>query len=165
MTFLVKNLILLLSSIFIYLYFRGAIFTYFRMSNISKSSIKKHQHGIWNRLFYTQLHKKNMLGNLYYLNITYLCLVLTFSVIVVFSSVSFLQIIIVALGMLLGIAMIPVWIVSLMYYNLEQFGRKFVLIRIYKSNDFKRRGISSILDWLIGLLPLAVYVLLLLKAN
>lgn len=164
MPFAIINVILLLCCIFIYGYFRCGVFAYCRVfRRMSKTFIRKNQKGASNFWLYTQLHEQRNLGVLYYLNFIYLVFLLLFAVGTVFSWVSVLRIFIVTMGVLLGIASIPVYCISLIYLNFEQFGKKFVIFEVYKGYNEKSRMFASAFDWLFGFLPLGIYILVLTK--
>ena len=60
--------------------------------------------------------------------------------------------------------MIVAGTVSLIYGNLEDFGRKFVFFRIRRGVNGKSRRLATFLDWLFGFFPLAMYLLLVAKS-
>lgn len=49
------------------------------------------------------------------------------------------------------------------YLNMEEFGRKFVLFKVYKGYNGKSRQFASAVDWLFCVLPLVLYIFMLLK--
>ena len=158
MPFPVSNLILLLFGLFTYAHFRSGVYAYCRTSKMSKSYIRKNTKGASNYWLYTQLHKHNDLGALYYLNLIYLFCLIAFLIAFPFSWISFLRIPIMIIGILLGMASIPVFIKSLIYTNIQEFGQAFVFFKMVKGFDGKRRRFVTVFDWLFCILPLALYV-------
>ena len=158
MPFPLSNLILLLFGLFTYVHFRCGVYAYCRTSKMSKSYIRKNTKGASNFWLYTQLHKHNDLGALYYLNLIYLFCLIAFLIAFPCSWISFLKIPVMIIGILLGIASIPVYFKSLIYTNIEDVGQAFVIFRVFKGYNGKSRRFATMLDWLFGFLPLALYV-------
>ena len=119
MPFPVSNLVLLLFGLFTYMHFRNGVYAYCRTSKMSKSYIRKNTKGISNFWLYSQLHKNNNLGALYYLNLIYLFCLIAFLIVFPFSWISVLKIPVMIIGILLGLATIPVYFKSLIYTNIE----------------------------------------------
>ena len=158
MPFPLTNLILLIFCLFTYTHFRYSVHAYCRISKMSKSYIRKNSKGASNFWLYTQLHKHNDLGVMYYLNLIYLFCLIAFLIAFPFSWISFLKIPVMIIGILLGIASIPVYFKSLIYTNIEDVGQAFVIFRVFKGYNGKSRRFATMLDWLFGFLPLALYV-------
>ena len=158
MPFPLSNLILLLFGLFTYVHFRSGVYAYCRTSKMSKSYIRKNTKGASNFWLYTQLHKHNDLGALYYLNLIYLFCLIVFLIAFPFSWISFLRIPIMIIGILLGMASIPVFFKSLIYTNIEDVGQAFVFFRMFKGFNGKSRRFATVVDWLFCILPLALYV-------
>ena len=158
MSFFLLNLILLLFCSFIYLHFRISVHAYCRMSKMSKTYIRKNQKGASNYWLYSQIHKQNDLGVLYYLNLIYLFFLIAFIVVFALSWISFMRIPVMVVGLLLGVATIPVFITSLYYTNIEYFGKAFVVFKVYRGYNGKSRRFSTMFDWLFCIFPLALYV-------
>lgn len=158
MPFSLMNLILLLFGIFTYFHFRSGVYSYCRISKMSKSYIRKNTKGALNFWLYSQLHKQKNLGALYYLNLIYLLSLITFIFLFSFSWVSFLRIPVIISGILLGIATIPVFFVSLMYSNIEDTGKAFVAFNVVKGYNGKSRRFVTVFDWLFCIIPLAFYI-------
>ena len=163
MPFPVLNLILLLLGIFIYIHFRNGVQAYCKISKISTSYVRKSTKSISNFWLYSQLHKNRNLGALYYLNLIYLFCLISFLIVFPFSWISFFRIPVIIIGILLGIASIPVFIISLIYSNIEDVGQAFVFFKIVKGFNGKSRRFATIFDWLFCILPLALYVFFLIK--
>jgi len=64
-------------------------------------------------------------------------------------------------GILLGVATIPVFFASLIYTNIEDVGQAFVIFKVFKGVNGRSRRFVTVLDWLLGFLPLALYLFLL----
>lgn len=158
MPFSLSNLILLLFGLFTYLHFRCGVYAYCRISKMSKSYIRKNTKGISNYWLYSQLHKNNNLGAFYYLNLIYLFCLLAFLAVFLFSWISFLRIPVMIMGILLGLATIPVFFKSLIYTNIEDVGQAFVFFKVYKGFNGKSRRFVTMFDWLFCILPLALYI-------
>ena len=158
MPFPLTNLILLVFGLFTYTHFRCGVHAYCRISKMSKSYIRKNTKGASNFWLYTQLHKHNDLGVLYYLNLIYLFFLIAFLIAFPFSWISVLRIPIMIIGILLGMASIPVFIKSLIYTNIEDVGQAFVFFKIFKGFNGKSRRFATVFDWLFCILPLALYV-------
>ena len=161
MPFFSANLILLLFGFLIYFNFRGGVDSYCRISKMSKSYIRKNKKGISNYWLYSQLHRQNDLGALYYLNLIYLFALIAFLTAFALSWISFLRIPVMIVGILLSVATIPVFFASLIYANIENVGRAFVIFKVFRGYNGKSRCFATMFDWLFGFLPLALYVFLL----
>lgn len=158
MQFTLLNIIVLLCCIFIYFHFRSGVDAYCRISKMSKTYIRKNTKGASNFWFYSQIHKQENLGILYYLNLIYLFLLTIFLVAFSLSWVSFLKIPVIIMGLLLSTVAIPIFAISLYYTNICDVGKAFFVFRYFNGYNEKRRGISTMFDWLIGLIPLALYI-------
>ncbi len=161
MPFYLANLILLLFCFFTYFHFRCGVDSYCRISKMSKRYIRKNKKGASNFWLYSQLHKQNNLGVLYYLNLIYLFALIAFLTAFALSWISFLKTLVMIIGVLLGIATIPVFFASLTYTNIEAVGQAFVIFKVIKGYNGKSRRFATMFDWLFGFLPLALYVFLL----
>ena len=158
MLFPLLNLIMLLFGIFVYCSFRTGVYSYCRISKMSKSYIRKNTKGTSNYWLYSQLHKQGKIGIIYYFNLVYLFLLLLFLFACTVAWIPFLKIPIVIIALLLGIASIPVFFISLIYTNLEYVGKAFVILAVYKGYNRRSRHFASVLDWLFAFLPLALYI-------
>lgn len=158
MPFPLSNLILLLLGLLTYVHFRSGVYAYCRISKMSKSHICKNTKGASNFWLYTQLHKNNNLGALYYLNLIYLFCLISFLIAFPFSWISFLRVPVMIIGILLGIASVPVFFKSLIYTNIEDVGQAFVLFKVFKGFNGKSRRFAIVFDWLFCILPLGLYV-------
>ena len=158
MPFPLSNLILLIFGIFTYVHFRCGVHAYCRISKMSKSYIRKNTKGASNFWLYSQLHKQNNLGTLYYLNLIYLLCLIAFLIALALSWISLMRIPIIVIGILLGVVIAPVFGVSLIYTNTEDIGQPFVIFRAFKGHNGKSRRFATVFDWLFCFLPLGLYV-------
>lgn len=158
MPFPLTNLILLIFGLFTYTHFRYSVHAYCRISKMSKSYIRKNTKGVSNFWLYTQLHKQNNLGVLYYLNLIYLVCLIAFLIAFALSWISFLRIPVMIIGILLGVATIPVFFASLIYTNIEDVGQPFVIFKVFNGYNGKSRQFATVFDWLFCILPLALYI-------
>ena len=158
MPFPVSNLILLLLGLFTYMHFRNGVYAYCRTSKMSKSYIRKNTKGISNFWLYSQLHKNKNLGALYYLNLIYLFCLIAFLISFPFSWISVLRLPVMFIGILLGLATIPVFFKSLIYTNIEYVGQAFVFFKVFKGVNGRSRRFATVFDWLFCVFPLALYI-------
>lgn len=163
MPFPILNLILLLFGALTYFNFRSGVYSYCRVSGMSKSYFRKNTRGASNFWLYSQLHKQDKLGTLYFLNIIYLLSLSAFLIGFAFSWVSFLKIPVIIAGIFLGIVTIPVSFAALIYTNIEDTGRAFVVFKVRKGYNGKSRHVATLFDWLFCFLPLALYIFLLVQ--
>jgi len=163
MLFPLLNLILLLFGVYTYVRFRIGVYAYCRLSKMSKSYIRKNTKGALNFWLYSQLHKQDDLGVLYYLNLIYLFSLSAFLITFPFSSISILKIPVIIVGVILGVVTIPVYFVSLIYTNMEDVGKPFVIFRVIKGYNGRRWHYVTVFDWLFCVLPLALYIFFLIR--
>ena len=157
MPFPLSNAILLIFGLFTYVHFRCGVYAYCRISKMSKSYIRKNTKGASNFWLYSQLHKQNNLGALYYLNLIYLVCLIAFVVALALSWISFLRIPVMIIGIILGLTTIPVFFASLIYTNIEDVGQPFVIFKAHRIYNGRRR-FATIFDWIFCVLPLALYI-------
>ena len=158
MPFPLLNFILLLFGFFTYFHFRCGVYSYCRISKMSKTYIRKNTKGASNFWLYSQLHKQDNLGAFYYLNLIYLFILTAFLIAFALSWVPFLRIPVIIVGLLLGITTIPVYSASLIYTNIENVGKAFVVFKVFKGYNGKSRKYATLFDWLFCVLPLALYI-------
>ena len=161
MIFFAANLILTLLSLYMYVYFRCGIYSYCRVKKMSKTYIRKNTKGASNYWLYSQLHKQCKIGIFYYINIIYLFSFFAFLVAFSLSWISFLRIPIIIVGVFLGIVAIPAFFLSLIYTNIEDVGQPFVIFKIYKGFNGRKRSYHAIIEWLFAFIPISVYIFLL----
>ena len=161
--FVLANVCLLLMGLLYYFLLRCAVSSCCHVSGRSRSFFKKHTKGAANFWLYRNLSRQCNLGILYPLNTIYLLTLGGYGVLTLLCWVPFLKIPVALLGILLGMEMIVAGTVSLIYGNLEDFGRRFVFFRIRRGVNGKSRRFATLLDWLFGFFPLAMYLLLITK--
>ncbi|MBR5272614.1 MAG: hypothetical protein IKU25_04370 [Clostridia bacterium] len=161
MDYFLLNIIFLIFGLIYYLYFRAGISSYCKVSKISKSFVRKNKKGMANYWLYKQLHQQRNLGSFYYINYLFLITLAVFLFATTLSWISRLRIPSIIIAIILGIIEIIATFKSLIYHNLERFDQPFVLFRIRRGPNGRSRHTNSILDWVIGFVPLGVYLFLL----
>ncbi len=159
MNFWLVNLILVISSAITYTLFRIGVYSYCRLNKMSKTYIRKSRKGISNYWFYSKVHKENNLGVLYYLNLLFFSLFVIHLILFAFSWISFIKSPTTIVGFMLCIATIPVYCTFLIYYNLENLGKPFVIFMPYKDKSTGGYRISTVLEWFFCIIPLVFYTL------
>ena len=153
MTFFWINILYLLISLFAYLFFRFGVSACCSVKKMSRSFVKKHTKGYANYWLYKELHELKSLGFLYHANYLYLGGLGIFFVGMLLSLISWMEIPVLILGILLGLVQTVAIAVSMAYSNLNDYGSWFVLFRKRSS-----RGFDSPLNWLGCVTPLLAYV-------
>ena len=133
-------------NLLLYAIFRSGIYSYLRLSKMSKTYIKKNRKGFINYWLYHSINKQNSLGVLYGLNLTFLIATITFMIFAItLGYIKVLQPILFALSIVLCIIEIPCAIIASIHSNNEDYGKPFVFLA-------KRKHIrgytSSLIDWL-----------------
>ena len=133
-------------NLLLYAIFRSGIYSYLRLSKMSKTYIKKNRKGFINYWLYHSINKQNSLGVLYGLNLTFLIATITFMIFAItLGYIKILQPILFALSIVLCIIEIPCAIIASIHSNSEDYGKPFVFLA-------KRKHIrgytSSLIDWL-----------------
>jgi len=148
--FYTLQLILVLYNALLYAIFRGGIYDYIRLSNRSKTYIKKHRKGVKNYWFYTEINKLNSLGKLYYLNIIFLCYTVLFSAVTItLGYINAVQhfLLIASIGLLF--IQIPATTTASIYYSRMEFGKSFVLFARNKETKRLHSSLIDILAWIL----------------
>ena len=133
-------------NLLLYAIFRSGIYSYLRLSKMSKTYIKKNRKGFINYWLYHSINKQNSLGVLYGLNLTFLIATITFMIFAItLGYIKVLQPILFALSIVLCIIEIPCAIIASIHSNNEDYGKPFVFLA-------KRKHIrgytSSLINWL-----------------
>lgn len=133
-------------NLLLYAIFRSGIYSYLRLSKMSKTYIKKNRKGFINYWLYHSINKQNSLGVLYGLNLTFLIATITFMIFAItLGYIKVMQPILFALSIVLCIIEIPCAIIASIHSNNEDYGKPFVFLA-------KRKHIrgytSSLIDWL-----------------
>ena len=161
MNFYVYNMVCAMVAIYIYISFRISISSYLRVNKNSKTYIKKSQKGFLNYWIYKKINDDVRLGYIFYLNIA----MLTLTWVYVFLSVCLgwvktLSLPIAICNVLLCIAQIPAIIFSDVYWNLENYKKKFVILAkniTYKDN--KWHGVHSSFYAIVGILGILAFAI------
>ena len=157
MNFYVYNVICAMVAIYIYISFRISITSYLRVNKNSKTYIKKSKKGFLNYWTYKKINDDVQLGYIFYLNISMLVLTLVY----VFLSGCFgwakiLYLPIAICNMLLCIVQIPAIIFSDVYWNLENYNKKFVVFERNKGYRGFHSSFYTIIG-ILGILSFAIY--------
>ncbi len=158
MNFYIYNLICAMFALFIYTSFRTSIHSYLRINRNSKTYIRKSKKGFLNYWIYKKINYDVRLGYIFYLNISLLILTLLY----VFFSVCFGWIKILSLpiaicDVMLCAAQIPAIVFSDVYWNLEYYQKKFVILAKKKSGlGFFHSSFYAVIE-ILGILLFAIY--------
>ena len=157
MNFYVYNIICAMVAIYIYISFRISITSYLRVNKNSKTYIKKSKKGFLNYWTYKKINDDVQLGYIFYLNIYMLILTLVY----VFLSGCFgwakiLYLPIAICNVLLCIVQIPAIIFSDVYWNLENYNKKFGVFERNKGYRGFHSSFYAIIG-ILGILSFAIY--------
>lgn len=156
--FYIINLIIVAFSIFLYVLFRSGIYSYLRLSKVSKTFIRKNRKGFSNYWLYTKLHKEHSLGIMYYLNVIFLFGLMVFSLVTIcLGYLEFMQLPIIILSIILAVVEVISSSIATYYDTINEFGVPFVL---WQKTKFMRRYSSSLFDY-----PLPYVILFVLIYN
>ena len=133
-------------NLLLYAIFRGGIYSYLRLSKMSKSNIKKNRKGFINYWLYHSINKQTSLGFLYGLNLTFLIMTVTFMFFAIaLGYIKEIQQLLLAFSVLLCIVEIPCVIIASIHSNSENYGKPFVFL---EKRKHMRGYTSSLIDWL-----------------
>ena len=156
MNFYVYNVICAMVAIYIYISFRISITSYLRVNKNSKTYIKKSKKGFLNYWTYKKINDDVQLGYIFYLNISMLVLTLVYVFLSgYFGWAKILYLPIAICNVLLCIVQIPAIIFSDVYWNLENYNKKFVVLERNKGY----RGFHSSFYAIIGILGILVFAI------
>ncbi len=146
MVFYFFMIVIAFYNFWLYTVFRIGIYSYLRLSKMSKTYIKKNRKGFINYWLYHSIHKQNSLGHLYSLNLTFLIATVSFLLLAItLGYIRAMQPILLTFSILLCVIEIPCTIIASIHSNNEDYGKPFVLLA-------KRKHIrgytSSLIDWL-----------------
>lgn len=157
MNFHIYNVICAMVAIFIYISFRVSITSYLRVSKNSKTYIKKSKKGFLNYWIYKQINNDIQLGNIFHLNISLLILTLLYVVLsVCFGWIKILSLPIAICNVILCVAQIPAIMFSDIYWNLENYKKKFVILAKNKAGRGFHSSFYAIIE-ILGILAFAIY--------
>ena len=133
-------------NLLLYAIFRGGIYSYLRLSKMSKTYIKKNRKGFINYWLYYSINKQNSLGILYGLNLIFIIATFTFIVFAItLGFIEALQSILIVFSIVLCTIEIPCMIISSIHSNIENYGKSFIFLAKRKH---MRGYTSSLIDWL-----------------
>ena len=133
-------------NLLLYAIFRGGIYSYLRLSKMSKTYIKKNRKGFINYWLYHSINKQNSLGILYALNLAFFIATISFMLFAItLGYIRGLQLILFAFSVVLCVIEIPCMIIASIHSNKEDYGKPFVFLAKRKH---LRGYTSSLLDWL-----------------
>ena len=162
MNFYVYNIICAMVALYVYISFRISITSYLRINKNSKTYIKKSKKGFLNYWIYKQINDDVQLGYIFYLNILLLVLTLVYVIFsVCFGWIKILSFPIAICNAVLCIVQIPAIIFSDMYWNLEYYKKRFIILarQITFHKDNKWRGFHSSLYAVIGILLILAFAI------
>lgn len=157
MNFYAYNIICAIFAVFLYMSFRFGVDSYLRVNKNSKTFIRKNKKGYLNYWFYKKINSEIGLGHIYTLNIFLLILTATyFCLAICLGWAKFFSIPISICNALLCTVQIPAIIFSDIYWNLDNYKKKFVIIAKNKAGRGFHSSFYAIVQ-VIGLLAFAIY--------
>ena len=163
MNFYIYNIISAIVALYIYILYRIGITSYLRVNKNSKTYIKKSKKGFSNYWTYKKINDDCRLGYIFYLNILLLVLTLVYVIFsVCFGWIKILSFPIAICNAMLCIVQIPAIIFFDMYWNLEYYKKRFVILarKITFHKDNQWRGFHSsfyAVIWILLILAFAIY--------
>ncbi len=147
MNFYPYNIICSAFAVFVYVTFRMGVNSYLRVHKNSKTFIRKNKKGYSNYWLYNKLHAEVGLGYIYTLNILLIVLtaVYLFSV-VCLGWAEFFSIPIATCNAALCAVQIPAILFSDVYWNLEHYGKRFVMLEKNKSGGGFHSSFYAIIE-------------------
>ena len=161
MDFYVCNIICAVVALYIYISFRISITSYLRINKNSKTYIKKSKKGFLNYWLYKYINDDVQLGYIFYLNISVLVLTLVYVFLsVCFGWIKIFNLPIAICNGILCVAQVPAIIFSDIYWNLEHYKKKFVILaKNITYNDGKWHGLHSSFFAIIGILGILSFAI------
>ena len=157
MNFYAYNIICAIFAIFLYVSFRFGVDSYLRVNKNSKTFIRKNKKGYANYWLYKKIHSEIGLGHIYILNVFLLILTATYFCLAIFLGwVKFLSLPIAICNSLLCAVQIPSIIFSDIYWNLDHYKKKFVILDKNQAGRGFHSSFYAITE-VIGLLIFAIY--------
>ena len=139
-------IVIALYNLLLYASFRSSIYSYLRLSKMSKSNIKKNRKGVINYWLYYSINKQQSLGILYGLNLIFLIATFTFMVFAItLGFIEALQSILIVFSIVLCTIEIPCMIISSIHSNIKDYGKLFIFLAKRKH---MRGYTSSLIEWL-----------------
>ena len=156
MNFYICNILCAIVALYVYLSFRISITSYLRVNKKSKTYIRKSKKGFLNYWIYKKINDECRLGYIFYLNILLLVLTLVYVFIsVCFGWIKVLNLPIAICNAILCVTQVPAIIFSHIYWNLENYKKKFV---IFERNK-EWRGFHSSFYAIIGILGILAFAI------
>ncbi len=157
MKFYIANILCSAFALLLYSNFRLGVTCFLRVKKKSRKFIKKNKKGYLNYWTYKSIHDKIGLGYIFYLNIILLVLTLLYTFVsVCFGWVKFLSLSIAICNALLCVAQIPAVIFSDIYFNLDYYNCKFVILAKSKAGRGFHSSFKDLIE-IFALLAFAVY--------
>lgn len=144
------QIVIVLYNLVLYSVFRGGIYSYLRLSKMSKTNIRKHRKGLKNYWLYQSIYEQRPLGIFYVLNILFLISTILFSVlIIVLGYIKALQPVVLVLSVLLCVVEIPSLLLTSIYDCKAEYGRSFVLLTKRKDTHGYYSSLMNMASWLV----------------
>lgn len=162
MNFYIYNIICAIVALYIYVSYRIGITSYLRVNKNSKTYIRKNTKGFSNYWTYKKINDDCSLGYIFYLNIILLVLTLVYVIFsVCFGWIKILSFPIAICNAALCIVQIPAIIFSDMYWNIEHYKKRFVMLARKNTfhKDNKWRGFDSSFYTVIGVLLILAFAI------
>ena len=157
MNFHIYNVICSMVALFIYVSFRFGVDSYLRINKNSKTYIRKNKKGYMNYWIYKKINDEVGLGYIFHLNIFLFALTFLYSFLsVCFGWVKLLCFPIAICNVLLCIVQVPAIIFSDIYWNLDYYKKKFVILAKNKGGRGFHSSFYTIIE-VFGLLAFAIY--------
>ena len=139
-------IIIALYNLLLYANFRSGIYSYLRLSKMSKTYIKKNRKGFINYWLYHSINKQNSIGILYVLNLVFFITTAAFLLFAItLGYIKVLQPILLSFSTLLCVIEIPCVIIASIHSNIEDYGQPFI---VFAKRKYFRGYTSSLIDWL-----------------
>ncbi len=157
MNFYLYNVICAGFALFVYISFRFSVDSYLRVNKNSKTFIKKSKKGFLNYWIYKKINDEIGLNYVFCLNIILLILTaLYFCVTICLGWIKFLYMPIAICNAVLCAVQITAIFFSDIYWNLEYYKKKFVVLKKGESGRGFHSSFYAIIE-VIGLLAFAIY--------
>lgn len=153
------HILLVLCGFFIYGCFRSGILDRLRVSGMSRTYIKKHTKSFLNYWLFTKLNCLHPMRSLYWLNIVYLTVLLTYAgIALLLGYLPSMKLVVIILSAFLCLLEIPCCVFSAISSCQAEYGEPFVLLR--KRKDSPRSGYFSSIPYLLAwIAPLFILLL------
>lgn len=151
--FYVLLIVIAFYNLFLYTIFRSGIYSYLRLSKMSKTNIKKNRKGFINYWLYYSINKQNSLGALYGLNIAFFIATVTFIFFTIaLGYIRVIQPILFVFSILVCIIEIPCMIIASIHSSNEDYGKPFVFLAKRKGFRGYTSSLIECLSWILTVL-------------